>query len=215
MSAAELSRSGADPTRQRLLEAAEAIFAEAGFEAASVRDICKRAGANVAAVNYHFGDKKRLYIEAVKYAHRLCHDGVPFPEWEPGTPPEKRLREFIRVMVQRMFQDPHPASLQLLMREMAQPTEACAEWVREYIRPIADRLLGILVDLLPEHTPEQRFLFGFSIVGQCLHYKQNRPVVRLLMGEERFARLDAEALARHISDFSLAGIAAGRQGGPS
>ena len=58
--------SASDDTRQRLLQAAGQLFAEKGYEGASVRDICKKAQANFAAVNYHFHDKERLYIEAVK-----------------------------------------------------------------------------------------------------------------------------------------------------
>ena len=59
-----------DPTRMRLLDAAGAEFAANGFECARIRKICKRAGANVSAVNYHFGDKSELYVAAVLHAHR-------------------------------------------------------------------------------------------------------------------------------------------------
>ena len=65
-----------DGPETRLLEAAERVFAEKGYKAASVREICKQAGLNIAGVNYYFGDKERLYIEAVKYAHRGCTEGV-------------------------------------------------------------------------------------------------------------------------------------------
>ncbi len=58
-------------TRQRLLETAGQVFAEQGFRAATVRDICRRAGANIASVNYHFGDKERLYSEVLLFAS-LC-----------------------------------------------------------------------------------------------------------------------------------------------
>src|SRR5687768_7963284 len=86
-------------TKQRLLDAAEKIFADKGFEGASVEEITRRAGANRAAVSFHFGGKERLYIETVKYAHRCCHEGVPFPDWLAGTPAAERLRGFIRTMV--------------------------------------------------------------------------------------------------------------------
>jgi AcrR family transcriptional regulator len=202
-SAVELS------TRQRLLDAAEEIFAAKGYEAASVEEITRRAKANRAAISFHFGGKERLYIEAVKYAHRNCIEGVPFPDWPEGTPAEERLRGFLRTVVFRMVAEPKPCSTQLMMREMAQPTAACVEVVREYIRPMADVLMGILNDLLPPEVPEgRRYLLGFSLVGQCLFYKQNRPVAALLMGEEAFGRLDPELLAAHIFTVARAGVAA-------
>jgi AcrR family transcriptional regulator len=190
-----------------LLDAAEEVFAAKGYEAASVEEITKRAGANRAAISFHFGGKERLYIETVKYAHRICHEGVPFPEWPAGTPATERLRGFIRTMVTRMVAEPKPSATQVMMREMAQPTAACAEVVREYIRPMADALMGILSELLPPETPRvKRYLLGFSIVSQCLFYKQNRPIAALLMGEDEFRKLDVEQLTEHITGVALAAI---------
>ena len=66
-----------DTTKARLLEAAGEEFAEKGFEGATIRSIIERARANIAAVNYHFGDKERLYIQAVIEAHRCGVDMEP------------------------------------------------------------------------------------------------------------------------------------------
>src|SRR5437879_12820819 len=100
-------------TKQRLLDAAEIVFAEKGFYASAVDEITRRAGANRAAISFHFGGKERLYIETVKYAHRTCHEGVPFPEYPPGTPAVERLRGFIRTVVTRMAAEPDPYATQL------------------------------------------------------------------------------------------------------
>ncbi|MCU1343136.1 MAG: transcriptional regulator, TetR family, partial [Candidatus Acidoferrum typicum] len=59
-----------DPTREKLLEVAEHVFADRGYQAATIREICVRAGANVAAVNYHFGDKLGLYTEVLQQSIR-------------------------------------------------------------------------------------------------------------------------------------------------
>jgi AcrR family transcriptional regulator len=192
-----------DATQQRLLDAAEQVFSEKGYRAASVRDICKKAGANIAAVNYYFGDKEQLYIEAVKYAHRACVSGAPFPEWAPDTPPDHKLRDFIRVVATRMLSPQSPASLQLMMREMAQPTAACVAVVREYIEPMAHTLGAILTELLPNAAPQERYLVAFSIMGQCLFYRNQRAIASLLVGEEAFRRFDAELVAEHVATFTL------------
>src|SRR4051812_28962270 len=164
-------------TKQRLLEAAEEVFAAKGFDAASVEEITRKAGANRAAISFHFGGKERLYIETVKYAHRDCIGGVPFPEWPADMPAAERLRGFVRTMGTRMIAEPNPAATQVMMREMAFPTAACAEVVQEYIRPQANVLMGILNELLPPDTPlAKRYLCGFSVVSQCLFFRQSRAV---------------------------------------
>ena len=195
-----------DDTRQRLLEAAEEVFADKGFKAASIREICAKAGANIAAVNYHFGDKERLYIEAVKYAHRSCIEGEPFPEWGPETPPVQMLRDFVRVMVTRVLAPQSPSSTQLMMREMAQPTAACAAVVQEYIQPMAQKLGTILALLMPGSSKQEQTLVAFSIVGQSLFYRHHRAVAERLVGEEEFRRFDVDVVANHVTDFTLRAI---------
>jgi AcrR family transcriptional regulator len=206
MNTIEDPKTDADLTRQRILEAAELVFAEKGREAASVRDILKRAGVrNIAAVNYHFGDKDSLYTAVVKNAHASCCI-IAFPDWPAGTPPQVKLHDFIRTMVMRMMVPPRPSALQVMMREVARPTDACREVVREYIQPMAAGLEGILAELFPDLTRPQRFLIGNSIVGQCLFYRQNRPIIEQLMGPEAFQQLTPELLADHITRFTMNGL---------
>jgi AcrR family transcriptional regulator len=197
-----------DDPQQRLLDAAGAAFAEKGFEGATVRDIIRRARTNIAAVNYYFRDKERLYIEAVKNAACGAVQEPALPQWEPGTPPAEKLRDFIHVLAYRMLESTRPSwHTQLMMRELAQPTSACAEWVRDYVRPMSEVLFHILTELLPPSTPRWKVhMTGFSIVGQILHYAQNRPVVALLVGEENLALYNADAVAEHIAAFSLAAL---------
>lgn len=198
-----------DDTRIRLLEAAEEVFAEKGFEAATTREICKRAGVkNVGAVNYYFQGKERLYAEAVKFAMRTCCHGAPFPDWPPGTPPARRLRDFIRTVMTRMLEIPKEASMVLMTQEMTRltPTAVTVEAVDENIRPMANALVGILDELIPDVPPERRILVGFSIMGQCLYYRQNRAVSEVLFGRRLLHKFSADELAEHIADFSLAAI---------
>ena len=199
---------GSDDTRQRLIATAGPLFAEKGPRGVSVRDIIKPAGANVAAIHYHFGGLDHLYTECVRQAAGRCLQRVPLPDWPAGTPAAERLRGFIRTFLQRVAVDSEPAwHPRLIMREMADPTPACAELVREFVRPTSGVLHGILRDMLPADVSERKVvLCMFSVIGQCLHYRFARPVIRLLLGEEEFGKLDVETLTEHVCEFSLAAI---------
>jgi AcrR family transcriptional regulator len=203
-------RSTLDTTRQRILEAAGEVFAQKGFKAATVREICGRVGANLAAVNYYFGDKERLYIEAVQLAHCSGSDEVP-PHWPPGTSAVVKLQDFIRLMLTHLLDKRRPGwHSVLMMRELAEPTSACVALVEAYIRPLYETLDGILKELLGEELPaSERHLIGFSIVGQCLFYKVHQPISELLVGRDEYQGYDVERLARHITQFSLAGMGQG------
>lgn len=199
-----------DETRDRLLKAASQVFAEKGFEKATVREICQAAEVNnLAAVNYYFRDKEGLYVECVTHAHRERIDAVPLPAWPPKTPPEDKLRGFIETVIARMIGgDCQPWHEQLLMREVVNPSTAVVELVREFIRPHFEMLLAIIDEMVPTDTPaEKRHQIAFSIIGQCLHYKVARPIVNLLVGEEEMATYTPELLAEHITEFSLAALA--------
>ena len=197
-----------DTTRERIADAAGEIFAERGFDGTTVRDICQRAGANIAAVNYYFGDKQRLYVEAVVRAHRWRMEQARLPEWSDDTPAETKLADFITTFIRRVRTGPEDTwHTKLMMREMAHPTAACAELVQSSIRPQFDMLLAILRELLPSNvSDEQLRLTGFSIVGQCLFYHLADPVVRNLLTSSEYSELDVAKLAKHILDFSLSSI---------
>jgi AcrR family transcriptional regulator len=197
-----------DDPRSRLLDAAGEAFAEKGFEGATVRDIIARAGANIAAVNYYFRDKERLYIEAVKHAACMPIHLPAFPNWGPDTPATEKLRDFIRMRVTQMMKSDRPAwHSQLMMRELSRPTAACTEFVHDYVRPVFNLLCQILRELLPPHTPSWKvYMTVFSIIGQILYYVQCRPVVNLLVTEEELAHFDGDAVAEHIASFTLAAL---------
>ena len=192
--------------RQRLLLAAEEVFARKGYEGATVREICDRAGMNVAAINYHFGDKETLYIDTVRNAHACSKAGPALLEWSPGTPPAEKLRQFIGHMTRSMNGPIRPESLQLLMRELGQPSPATVAVVQDYIRPMAYGLTDILTELLPDLPEPRRLMIGFSVVGQCLYYRQNRTVSVLLFGQDRIDELSLEMVTDHITRCTFAAL---------
>jgi AcrR family transcriptional regulator len=194
-----------DQTKARLLEAAGEEFAEKGFEGATVRSICDRAGTNLAAVNYHFGDKEQLYEQAVLHAHR-CGPGMP-RDLAPETSPAEALREYIGQFLSNVVAIDGPTWHQTLMlREMVNPTRASEALVRESIRPRFERLSEIMRRLCPGADQRRIQALAFSVVGQCLHYKLTRSIAERLIGSEALGRLDLEYLTDHISRFTLAAL---------
>lgn len=196
-------------TRQRLLEAAGQVFSEAGFRAATVREIVRRAGgANIAAVNYHFRDKEGLYAAVLEhFAHAAvakhpAHGGLP-----PDATPAEQLHAFVRALLLRVFDRGHQAVHgKLMAREMIEPTRALDRIVEQVIRPMYGRLCTILKLLAGPGVPlGQIERSAKSVVGQCLFYKHCGPVLERLEG--RLPDLqDVDALAAHIVAFSLRGI---------
>ena len=198
-----------DDARTRVLNAAGPIFADKGFSATTVREICQQAEVNLASVNYHFGDKERLYIETVKLAHYKCTEQAPLPDWDGQTPAEQKLRDFIRNLLTRMLSIPSaPWQTRLMMREVLSPSSACKELVEEYFKPHFELLLTIVAEIVPQETPRHvREQIGFSIVGQCLYYKVARDVVALLVDEQqREQHYTIEKLADHIASLTLAAL---------
>lgn len=204
-----LTDNNSPDTRSRLLEAAGQTFAEQGFRAATVREICGRAGTNIAALHYHFGDKERMYSAVLADTARQALERYPIGGGvPPDAPVESRLEAFIRSYLERLLEEGRPAWFgQLLAREMFEPTAALDELARSFVRPQFERLMGIVRELLGPGADEAGARrCCMSIVGQCLFYKHARPMMERLVPEQGLGPADRAELARHICAFSLAAI---------
>ena len=198
-----------EKTRREILDAAGPLFAEKGYKATTIAEICKAARVNQAAVSFHFGGKEQLYVALVRHGYEFALSEVPMPEWAADTSPQVKLRDFVLTFLRRAVADRDPQwPCQLIMREILEPTAACEEFVRGFVRPNFTILRSILSELLPTGFPEERVrLIGFSIIGQCLHYRVARNVIRLMEPESgQFDEDRLQRLADHITHFSLAAL---------
>lgn len=202
-------KASADDPKERILIAAGSEFAERGFESTTVRDICLAAGVNLAAVNYYFGDKRSLYMQTVREAHRRLVAQVPLPQWPDGTPARDKLRDFVGNVLERMLGFGRPKwQTRLMLREVLQPTDACRELAEDYLRPQFHLLVSILDELAEGALagPEMRRI-AMSIVGQMFIYRAAGDVVAMLVpDDERAALHTPQPLADHITRYALAAL---------
>ena len=195
-----------DDTRARLLKAAAEIFAEQGFEKATIRQICNRAVANVALINYYFGDKLELFTQVLRSSMNRGEPGQP-PRLVVAFEPERALRQMIRMMVERAFETGDEASLRfrLMMHEFVQPTAATARVVDEVLRPVYDRLREIVAAILQLPADHEKTrLCVHSILGQVAHYSHSTPMLTRLWPELTMTPEQRDRIANHIADFTLA-----------
>lgn len=198
--------SSSNETRQRLLAAAGEVFARQGFRNATIREICRRARANLAAVNYHFGDKERLYLAVLVYAHTRAREKYPlFSGDSEDIPPALRLRAFIHDLMFSLVDEGMPAWYSKLMaREMIEPTTALDTLVENMLRPMAEKLGAIVRELLGAGVTDDQVRYcQLSIVSQCVHHRHARSVIQRLFPQQKYGPADIQALVDHITRFSL------------
>jgi AcrR family transcriptional regulator len=195
-----------DDTRARLLKAAIEVFAERGYENSTIREICSRAGANVALIHYHFGDKLELYTEVLRFS-MTCGAPAPHPSTFSVTDPADALRYVIGAMVERVLQTGDQADLRyrLMLHEFAQPSTATSRVIQEVMRPMYDRLreiVGAILGLPADH--EKTRLSVHSVIGQIAYYARSAPMLRTLWPEMKMTEVQRSLIASHITEFSMA-----------
>ncbi len=195
-----------DQSRDRLLLAAVEVFADKGFHQATVREICKRGAANVAAVNYYFRSKEKLYAEALVFAFQQAEQLYPFTQaMNKALPSEQRLTNFISTFLHRILDDSALSHHgKLIAHEISQPSQALDEIVISVIKPVFALLEDIVNQItgasLPEHRIKRCVL---SILGQCLMFKHSRSVIDRVCPELIASPEEIDNCAEHIFRFSL------------
>jgi TetR/AcrR family transcriptional regulator, regulator of cefoperazone and chloramphenicol sensitivity len=204
-------RKDAQETRQRLLTAAAEVFAEKGFWEATHAEICAKACANTAAVNYHFNSKENLYVEAWRHAFEESIRAHPIDGGiAPQAPAADRLHGRILAFMQRMV-DPNNYETEIMHKEIANPTGLLFDALQEVMELAKKDWRLIVQELLGEEATEQQIVFcEMSLMGQCfgpmLHIRRTRMERDVPHPPAPFAKFSVEDLADHVTQFTLAGI---------
>jgi AcrR family transcriptional regulator len=203
-------------SRVRLLEAAILCFAEKGFDATGIREIAQKAKANSALVQYHFGGKTGLYQEALKYIFNRRPIQVPSPPAsadEPEARPRaiQALHDMVAGLLSELLACSDGSELDqaahlLVTREMQSPREDVTNLILNHMAPYNNHMQGCIKILRPDLSWLDALEYSNSVFGQILHIHINLRMIRLLRKDPEYPR-DLQALARHITEFSLRGLA--------
>jgi TetR/AcrR family transcriptional regulator, regulator of cefoperazone and chloramphenicol sensitivity len=199
-------------TRERLLKSACEVFAKKGYRDATIADISRLARTNIAAVNYHFHNKKSLYIEAWRQAFHRSLEAYPADGGVgPDAPAEKRLYGRILSFMQR-FADPNSHEFEIFHKEIVNPTGFLTEVMHKSIEPMQQESVSIVRKLLGGQASERQVLLCMrSIMTQCFdpkRWERNRRIHEKagIGAMENVMNFTIEEIAEHVTRFSLAGI---------
>jgi len=197
-------------TKDALLIAAMEVFADKGFDAATVRDICGKAHANVAAVNYHYGGKDALYVAVLEEIFPNEEDDRIATD--PNMPPEDRLRKYLRTMVREIYEREDDLITQrwsIFLREMAKPSHNLDFIVQRQVQSRANELRDIVASILGPDTPDHVLAFSSSNVwALMIEHVLTQPILNRLTPKRPTVRGNIDAFVDHITKFSLGGLKA-------
>jgi TetR/AcrR family transcriptional regulator, regulator of cefoperazone and chloramphenicol sensitivity len=198
-------------TRERILYEAIRLFAERGYHGVTVRELCDAAGANQAAVNYHFRSKFELYKEVLTTGFERLGEFRPVPRLSDNPDhPEKQLADWISWYLERILRTDDALTLShIIAKELREPTEAFAMLIEQSVIPLFTILTEIVGAVLRrEPSCQQVVLVSLGIISQCIFYIMSRPLLERMFPDRLHQILDYKELSRVISAMTLSGISA-------
>lgn len=198
-------KTGKMEIRCKLLEAATSLFALHGFNATSIRMICKVAKVNVEAVYYHFGNKEALYHKVLRHAIRAAYDRYPLTyRLTADATPQHRLYAFVRSFLLRIFDEGNPFFGTLIVRQLLGTDGPHNVIVDEAFRALFDQLVEIVQVLLGENADLDLVLAcSRNTISQCLIYFCSRSVISRMTPDQKYGPDDIEKLSEQITSFTL------------
>lgn len=201
-------------TRERLLRAALAVFAERGFAGSSVRRICQRARANPAAIKYYFGSKEGLYHEVLRSAGAAFDTAELRAIADDDATPEAMLHRMIRHQLLPVLRRNRIGRyLRLFAWEDLSPTQTFREFLAAEQVPVLSTAATIVRRLLPPDTsPEDVSITTVWLINQATPFVRGRDTLSGPPFDLRYDAAMIDRLAERLTHLALAGLGARRIG---
>ena len=198
-------------TKERILDAAEQLFAEFGFSGTSLRAVTSSAGVNLAAVNYHFGSKQALLHAAL--GRRIAPVNEERLKWLERLETEAGERPLgVREILHSLFAPalgalPESVARGIAGRIYAEPPSVAGPLMHELFAEVTGRYLAALERALPEVAPlEIRWRFNF-VIGAMVQVLSGAAELAPMPGGLALAH-DEQATLKRLLDFAEAGMCA-------
>ena len=195
-------------TRERIIKAAERLFAERGYDGTSIRAIVAKAKVNQAAINYHFDGKDGLYREVLRSAFRaLTENQLSHAAEVKAMSREEALGEFIGRQLQPMMgRDEYSRHMRIFNWETLRPTAVFRSLLSEEAAPFMGLAADLVGRFLPEADQRTRMVAAIWLLGQCSVFLRNReqlaePPIGLVLDEAAIGWL-----AKTITGWVTAGL---------
>jgi AcrR family transcriptional regulator len=206
-----------DYTRERILKAAHTLFADLGYDGASVRAIVTKAKVNQAAINYHFAGKEGLYRAVLQIAFEaLTRDALLDADALRSLPREEALQRFVRRQLAPLAaRDELGRYLQIFNWEALRPTQVFKAFVAEDTAPFMAQAADLIKRFLPKANGRTVMVAAIWLLGQCSVFVRNREQLSGLgvPGRGGAPRAPDEAfvdeLAGHVSRWAISGLTHG------
>ena len=202
--------------KQKLVDAAVELFTKKSYDEVSTRELALKAGVNLGAIQYHFGSKAKLFVEAVNkmMESELCEKRALSHLGEGITSRQDaacRIGQFIYSYLDDVLHPQGPQVCRIMFREIFTNTSEDQEMfealtsaaVDKFIRPLDSVLIDILKLISPDLSQVELERSVQSIFGQCVYYISHKPFIERLRGTRvEDAPYFTETIS-HILKFSL------------
>lgn len=198
-------------TRQRILGAAEELFAERGFAAASLRQVTAAANVNLAAVNYHFGSKDNLIEEVFRrrldeLSRRRLERLAAIPAGS-GATLEAVLDAFITPALELSLDHKGGSVfMRVLARAFAEHNSNLRKFLSDNYGHVLKDFAAAFAKLLPELDKDELYWRLDIAVGALTYAMADFGMIQRRSGENE--RAHREQMARHLIHFTAAGLRA-------
>ncbi|HBM17443.1 MAG TPA: hypothetical protein DD381_14035 [Lentisphaeria bacterium] len=198
-------------TKRKILTAAAHEFALNGYNGATIRDICRRAGVNLASINYHFKSKESLYKEMFEFLFCETEKENVFDKESYESFSEWRyvLRKWVENIILDIIQK-NPlseAKWKIFGWEIQDPSSIFPSICETFLKPRLSILASHFRKVLPDDTSEDDiYIRVFSVISICVFYFRDREIIKTVFPGRNFVSEQIEKIIKNITDVACMGI---------